>query len=65
MLKIFFFILFMIPICFKKNIFWMVQNLIFLGGFLMIALNFNNGFFSVRIFFGFDLISFGLILLSF
>ena len=65
MLKFFFFILFIIPICFKKNIFWMAQNLIFLGGVLMIALNFNNSFFSVRIFFGFDLISFGLILLSF
>lgn len=53
------------PICFKKNIFWMVQNLIFLGGVLIIILNFNNRIFSLRVVFGFDLMSFGLILLSF
>lgn len=45
--------------------FWMVQNIIFLGGVLLFFFNFNNRIFSLRIFFGLDLISFGLILLSF
>jgi len=43
----------------------MVQNLIFLGGFLFILLSFNSLFFSLNLFFGFDLLSFGLILLRF
>lgn len=43
----------------------MVQNLIFLGFFLIIFLGFNNFLFSLSLIFGFDIISFGLILLSF
>lgn len=65
MLKIFFFILFIIPICFIKNIFWMVQNLLFLGFLFILFLNFDLNFFSLSFFFSFDVLSFGLILLSF
>jgi NADH-ubiquinone oxidoreductase chain 4 len=65
MLKIFFFILFLMPICFLKKIFWLVQNLIILGGGLIFLENFNSSIFSLGLFFGFDLMSFGLILLSF
>lgn len=43
----------------------MVQNLIFLGGFLLLLLRFKRRRFCLRIIFGFDLISFGLILLRF
>lgn len=43
----------------------MVQNLIFLGFLLILFLNFNLRIFSLRLNFRFDLISFGLILLSF
>lgn len=43
----------------------MVQNLIFLGFLLILFLNFNLNFFSMRLFFRFDVLSFGLILLSF
>lgn len=43
----------------------MVQNLIFLGFFLFLLFNFNFIVFLISINFAFDLISFGLILLSF
>lgn len=65
MLKILFFVLFIIPICLKKNIFWMVQNLIFLGFSLIIFLGFSNRIFFLGLNLGIDLISLGLILLSF
>lgn len=65
MLKNFFFILFLIPICLIKNKFWLVQNLIFLGFLFILFLNFNHVIFSISMIFGFDIISFGLILLSF
>lgn len=65
MLKIFLFILFIIPICLFKNKFWMVQNFIFLGFFFIIIVNFNFFSFSLIINFGLDLVSFGLILLRF
>jgi NADH-ubiquinone oxidoreductase chain 4 len=64
MLKIFFFVLFIIPICFFKIKFWMVQNLVFLGFFIILLFNFNFLVFYISINFAFDLISFGLILLS-
>jgi NADH-ubiquinone oxidoreductase chain 4 len=43
----------------------MVQNIIFLGFLFILIINFNYIFFSIRIFFGFDILSFGLILLRF
>lgn len=65
MLKIFGFILFLIPVCFLGKIFWMVQNIIFLGCFFILLKSFNLTGFSVGLGFGVDLLSFGLIVLSF
>nr|QLY90274.1 NADH dehydrogenase subunit 4 [Pherbellia dubia] len=65
MLKILFMILLIIPLCFMNNIFWMVQNLLFLLSFLLIIMNFSSNYFvNISYFLGFDLISYGLILLS-
>uniref|UniRef100_A0AB39A6Q6 NADH-ubiquinone oxidoreductase chain 4 n=1 Tax=Demicryptochironomus spatulatus TaxID=3231394 RepID=A0AB39A6Q6_9DIPT len=65
MLKIFMFLLFMMPICFMKNMFWMVQNMMFLGFFLCLMMNYNFLMVSNFMIFGMDILSFGLILLSF
>nr|YP_010580098.1 NADH dehydrogenase subunit 4 [Chironomus annularius]UZS77150.1 NADH dehydrogenase subunit 4 [Chironomus annularius] len=65
MLKIFFFLLFMIPVCFMKNMFWMVQNMIFFCFFLCLFMSFNLSLFNSVMIFGMDILSFGLILLSF
>nr|YP_010580059.1 NADH dehydrogenase subunit 4 [Chironomus plumosus]UZS77111.1 NADH dehydrogenase subunit 4 [Chironomus plumosus]WAB46335.1 NADH dehydrogenase subunit 4 [Chironomus plumosus] len=65
MLKIFFFLLFMIPICFMKNMFWMVQNMIFFCFFMCLFMSFNLSLFNPVMIFGMDILSFGLILLSF
>jgi len=43
----------------------MVQNLIFVGFFIILLLNFRNILFSVTIYFAVDVLSLGLILLSF
>lgn len=48
-----------------KNIFWMVQNIIFFCFFLCLFISFNLGLFNSVIIFGIDILSFGLILLSF
>ena len=65
MLKFIFFILIIFPLCFKKNIFWMVQNILFLIRFIFILFN-NVLNYHTRIsyYMGIDLISYGLILLS-
>nr|YP_010587778.1 NADH dehydrogenase subunit 4 [Nilodorum tainanus]WAB46387.1 NADH dehydrogenase subunit 4 [Nilodorum tainanus] len=65
MLKIFMFLLFMIPICFMKNMFWMVQNMIFFCFFICLFMSFNLSLFNSVMIFGMDVLSFGLILLSF
>nr|YP_010321632.1 NADH dehydrogenase subunit 4 [Glyptotendipes tokunagai]UKO31625.1 NADH dehydrogenase subunit 4 [Glyptotendipes tokunagai] len=65
MLKIFLFLLFMIPICFMKNMFWMVQNMIFFCFFLFLFMSYNLSLFNSFLIFGLDVLSFGLILLSF
>lgn len=59
------FLLFIIPICFMKNIFWMVQNIIFFCFFICLFISFNLSLFNSVIIFGIDVLSFGLILLSF
>nr|YP_010728445.1 NADH dehydrogenase subunit 4 [Sergentia baueri]WEF49673.1 NADH dehydrogenase subunit 4 [Sergentia baueri] len=64
MLKFLFFLLFMIPICFMKSMFWMVQNMFFFCFFLFVFMNFNLNMFNMELFLGIDLLSFGLILLS-
>nr|YP_009261961.1 NADH dehydrogenase subunit 4 [Tipula cockerelliana]AMN09076.1 NADH dehydrogenase subunit 4 [Tipula cockerelliana] len=65
MLKILFMLLFMIPLCFLKNLYWMVQNLLFLVSFIFIFMNFySNNWGSISYFMGCDILSYGLILLS-
>nr|YP_010046603.1 NADH dehydrogenase subunit 4 [Culex fergusoni]QPJ78482.1 NADH dehydrogenase subunit 4 [Culex fergusoni] len=66
MLKFVFLILFMNIFMFYKNIYWMVQNLLFLGSFLfMMNLSSNYYFCNISYYFGMDMLSYGLILLSF
>nr|YP_004934839.1 NADH dehydrogenase subunit 4 [Trichocera bimacula]AET13103.1 NADH dehydrogenase subunit 4 [Trichocera bimacula] len=65
MLKFLFMLIFMIPICFLKKNYWMVQNFMFLVTFLFICNNyFSNYWMSLSYFMGSDMISYGLILLS-
>nr|WCB98367.1 NADH dehydrogenase subunit 4 [Zeugodacus cucurbitae] len=66
MLKLIFMMLFISPICFINGLFWMVQNLLFVVTFIFIMLNYcTNYFVNISYFLGFDVISYGLILLSF
>nr|YP_009912330.1 NADH dehydrogenase subunit 4 [Aedes flavopictus]QLD96844.1 NADH dehydrogenase subunit 4 [Aedes flavopictus] len=66
MLKFIFMLMFMFFLLFKKNIYWMVQNLIFLAtGLFMIKISSNYYFCDISYYFGMDMISYGLILLSF
>lgn len=65
MLKILFIVIILIPICFLNVAFWMVQNLLFLVTFIFILNNGARNFFlNISYFLGYDLISYGLILLS-
>nr|QZQ52557.1 NADH dehydrogenase subunit 4 [Calliteara horishanella] len=65
MMKIFFFFLFMIPCCFLKNMFWMVQMMLFLVMFLFMNLNLSLSMFcNISYEYSYDLLSYGLILLS-
>nr|AFO73452.1 NADH dehydrogenase subunit 4 [Anopheles koliensis]AFO73465.1 NADH dehydrogenase subunit 4 [Anopheles koliensis] len=66
MLKFVFMLIFMFPLSFLKNFYWMVQNLIFLlTFFFMFNLSSLNYFNYISYYFGLDMISYGLILLSF
>nr|QUT09653.1 NADH dehydrogenase subunit 4 [Euprosopia sp. PH-2020] len=65
MLKLLFMLLLVSPMCFMKNMFWMVQNILFLCCFFFISFNFYTGVFvNISYFMGCDLLSYGLILLS-
>nr|YP_010022532.1 NADH dehydrogenase subunit 4 [Fannia scalaris]QOP39380.1 NADH dehydrogenase subunit 4 [Fannia scalaris] len=65
MLKIIISVLFLFPLCFISNIYWMVQMFLFLFSFIFILMNmYTNYFMSISYLFGCDLISYGLILLS-
>nr|YP_010022610.1 NADH dehydrogenase subunit 4 [Sarcophaga graciliforceps]QOP39458.1 NADH dehydrogenase subunit 4 [Sarcophaga graciliforceps] len=65
MLKIIVFILFLFPLCLMHNTYWMVQGFLFLLSFIFILMNmYSNYFMSISYFFGCDMISYGLILLS-
>nr|WLS55599.1 NADH dehydrogenase subunit 4 [Meroplius fukuharai] len=65
MMKFIFFLVFLLPVCFKKNMFWMVQNMLFLLSFMfLVSVDFSNYFVNISYLLGTDLISFGLILLS-
>nr|WCB99134.1 NADH dehydrogenase subunit 4 [Bactrocera umbrosa] len=66
MLKLIFMVGFISPICFMNGSFWMVQNLLFIVTFIFIILNYcTNYFVNISYFWGVDVISYGLILLSF
>nr|YP_008239387.1 NADH dehydrogenase subunit 4 [Attacus atlas]AGQ46298.1 NADH dehydrogenase subunit 4 [Attacus atlas] len=65
MLKFLMMMVFMIPLCLKKNMFWLVQMMIFLMTYLFLNLSINLMLFSnLSYYYSCDLISFGLILLS-
>nr|AMP43802.1 NADH dehydrogenase subunit 4 [Satanas sp. KW-2016] len=65
MLKFIFFILFILPVCFMNNMFWMVQHMILLIGFIFVIFNcFVSCWFGLSYYFGCDVVSYGLILLS-
>nr|YP_010022779.1 NADH dehydrogenase subunit 4 [Sarcophaga cetu]QOP39627.1 NADH dehydrogenase subunit 4 [Sarcophaga cetu] len=65
MLKIIIFILFLFPLCLMHNTYWMVQSFLFLLSFIFILMNmYSNYFMTISYFFGCDMISYGLILLS-
>nr|YP_010596273.1 NADH dehydrogenase subunit 4 [Taxigramma karakulensis]WAJ60518.1 NADH dehydrogenase subunit 4 [Taxigramma karakulensis] len=65
MLKLICFILFLFPMCLIKNMYWMVQSFLFLLSFIFITMNmYSNYFMSISYWFGCDLISYGLILLT-
>nr|AWB99416.1 NADH dehydrogenase subunit 4 [Anopheles aff. lutzii A PGF-2018] len=66
MLKFVFMLIFMMPFSFLKSNYWTVQNLLFFFTFLfMINFSSLNYFNYISYYFGLDMISFGLILLSF
>nr|UDF83725.1 NADH dehydrogenase subunit 4 [Vermiophis taishanensis] len=56
---------FIIFLIFKKNCYWMVQNMLFLLMFMLIVMNnYMNYWMSISYFLGCDMISYGMILLS-
>nr|AWB98012.1 NADH dehydrogenase subunit 4 [Anopheles benarrochi] len=66
MLKFVFMLNFMLPLSFLKSNYWTVQNLLFFFTFLfMINFSSLNYFNYISYYFGLDMISFGLVLLSF
>nr|YP_010895101.1 NADH dehydrogenase subunit 4 [Dorylomorpha alaskensis]WJW73627.1 NADH dehydrogenase subunit 4 [Dorylomorpha alaskensis] len=65
MLKFILFILFLFPLCFMSNMFWTVQNMLFMLCFFMIISNiYGNFFMNMSYFLGCDMLSYGLVLLS-
>nr|YP_009355910.1 NADH dehydrogenase subunit 4 [Papilio rex]APC61768.1 NADH dehydrogenase subunit 4 [Papilio rex] len=65
MMKFLLMMIFMIPLCFLKNMFWMVQMVLLLMMFMFMNLNMNiMTFCNVSYMMGCDMISYGLILLS-
>nr|YP_010274873.1 NADH dehydrogenase subunit 4 [Pseudocoladenia dea]UJV31558.1 NADH dehydrogenase subunit 4 [Pseudocoladenia dea] len=65
MMKFLLMLLFMIPLCFKKNMFWLVQMLLFMMMFLFMNLTISIMFYcNLSYMMGCDMISYGLILLS-
>nr|DAD54748.1 TPA_asm: NADH dehydrogenase subunit 4 [Pyrgus malvae] len=65
MLKFLFYLLFMIPLCFKQNMFWLVQMLLLLLMFFFLNLTINiMNYCNLSYMMGCDMVSYGLILLS-
>nr|ASY98218.1 NADH dehydrogenase subunit 4 [Pseudovates chlorophaea] len=66
MLSYILYIIFMIPLCFFYNSWWLIQNLLFFYFLLMFLVNID--FFcwaKLSYFFGYDYLSYGLVMLSF
>nr|YP_009050409.1 NADH dehydrogenase subunit 4 [Daimio tethys]AIC37404.1 NADH dehydrogenase subunit 4 [Daimio tethys] len=65
MMKFLFMSFFMMPLCFKKNMFWLIQMSMFFFFFLFLNMTINIvNYCNLSYLFGCDMISFGLILLS-
>nr|AII02364.1 NADH dehydrogenase subunit 4 [Phyllonorycter froelichiella] len=65
MMKFLFYMIFMIPLCFFKKKFWMVQMMLFFMMYLFMNLNLcNNMITNLSYFLGIDIISYGFIILS-
>nr|WIM00495.1 NADH dehydrogenase subunit 4 [Polyura dolon] len=65
MMKYLFMMMFMIPLCFKKNIFWMIQFMMMMMMMMFMNLTMNiENFNNISYMLGCDIISYGLILLS-
>nr|AUJ22875.1 NADH dehydrogenase subunit 4 [Apocephalus antennatus] len=65
MLKFFFMISMLTPLCFMSNMFWMVQNILFFISFLFILNNYCSSYWvMISYFLGCDLFSYGMLLLS-
>nr|WMQ77918.1 NADH dehydrogenase subunit 4 [Kamalia tattakana] len=65
MMKFLLMMIFMIPLCFKKNMFWMVQMMMMMMMFMFMNLNLNiMNFSNISYMMSIDVISYGLILLS-
>nr|ASM82691.1 NADH dehydrogenase subunit 4 [Suwallia bimaculata] len=65
MLKVLISLVFLIPLCFMKNMWWLVQSLLFLLTFIFMFMNVFSTFFgNLGYFLGCDVLSYGLILLS-
>nr|YP_010835997.1 NADH dehydrogenase subunit 4 [Rhabdiopteryx christinae]WGC89516.1 NADH dehydrogenase subunit 4 [Rhabdiopteryx christinae] len=66
MLKLLVALVFLTPLCFMQNMWWMVQSMLFMMTLVFMGMNVFNSFFgNLGYFLGCDVISFGLILLSF
>nr|YP_009710428.1 NADH dehydrogenase subunit 4 [Baltia butleri]QFZ96378.1 NADH dehydrogenase subunit 4 [Baltia butleri] len=65
MMKFFLYLVFMMPLCFLHNMFWLVHMMLFFMMFLFMIINLNMmSFCNLSYMLGCDMISFGLILLS-
>nr|YP_010528785.1 NADH dehydrogenase subunit 4 [Melanargia meridionalis]UXW65907.1 NADH dehydrogenase subunit 4 [Melanargia meridionalis] len=65
MMKFFMMLMFMMPLCLKKNMFWMVQNMLVLMSMMFMILSMNIIIYcNLSYMLGCDMISYGLILLS-
>nr|YP_010277780.1 NADH dehydrogenase subunit 4 [Cnaphalocrocis patnalis]UHY94321.1 NADH dehydrogenase subunit 4 [Cnaphalocrocis patnalis] len=65
MMKFLFFMIFMIPLCFNLNMYWMVQMMLFMLMFLFMNLMLNiENYSNLSYMYSCDILSYGLILLS-
>nr|QNV11633.1 NADH dehydrogenase subunit 4 [Platyptilia sp. DM741] len=66
MMKFFFILIFMIPFCFKKNMFWLAQMMMFYMMFFFMMFNSLSimNYSMISYFFSLDILSYGMILLS-